>query len=96
MQVPLTTTSPPSVTTSTLILYSVFYLTEPGSGSCKSSANDPAVNVLSLNSPGQAKNIQKVDIAGPVKKAGLKISAFLPLFCLSPVQAADTRICRYG
>jgi len=37
--------------------------------------NATAINVLSVNAPGQAKNIQKVDIAGPAKAAGLKISA---------------------
>ncbi|KAJ7593110.1 hypothetical protein C8J56DRAFT_930417 [Mycena floridula] len=37
--------------------------------------NATAVNVLSLNAPGQAQNIQKVDIAKPAKAAGLKISA---------------------
>jgi len=37
--------------------------------------NATAINVLSLNAPGQAQNIQKVDIAQPARAAGLKISA---------------------
>lgn len=39
------------------------------------SPNVTALNVLALNAPGQAQNIQKVDIAKPAKAAGLKISA---------------------
>ncbi|KAG7096818.1 hypothetical protein E1B28_004227 [Marasmius oreades] len=38
------------------------------------SANATRVDVLSLDAPGQAKNIQKLDIAGPAKAAGLKIN----------------------
>jgi len=34
-------------------------------------ANASAVNVLSLNGPGQAQTIQTLDIAGPAKRAGL-------------------------
>ena len=36
--------------------------------------NSTSVAVLSLNAPGQAKNIQKLDIAGPASKVGLSIS----------------------
>ncbi|KIK63077.1 hypothetical protein GYMLUDRAFT_72314 [Collybiopsis luxurians FD-317 M1] len=36
-------------------------------------ANATAIDVLSLNAPGQAQNIQKVDIAGPAKAAGLTV-----------------------
>jgi len=32
------------------------------------------VDVLSLNAPGKAQNIQSLDIAGPAKKAGLTIN----------------------
>ncbi|KAL0573688.1 hypothetical protein V5O48_008259 [Marasmius crinis-equi] len=39
------------------------------------SANATRIDVLSLDAPGQAKNIQKLDIAGPAKGSGLKISA---------------------
>ncbi|KAF8896353.1 hypothetical protein BD779DRAFT_1608605 [Infundibulicybe gibba] len=38
-------------------------------------ANATAINVLSLNGPGEAESIQKVDIAAPAKVAGLTISA---------------------
>jgi len=38
------------------------------------SANATSINVLSLDSPGNAKNIQKIDIAGPARKAGLTIN----------------------
>ncbi|KAJ3714262.1 hypothetical protein C8R42DRAFT_726746 [Lentinula raphanica] len=38
-------------------------------------ANATAIDVLSLNAPGQAQNIQKVDIAGPARSAGLDISS---------------------
>ncbi|THH20763.1 hypothetical protein EW146_g671 [Bondarzewia mesenterica] len=36
--------------------------------------NATAISVLSLNAPGQAKNIQTLDIAGPASKVGLSIS----------------------
>jgi hypothetical protein len=36
-------------------------------------ANATAIDVLSLNAPGQAQNVQKLDIAGPAKSAGLPI-----------------------
>lgn len=39
------------------------------------SPNVTAINVLALNAPGNAQNIQKVDIAGPAKAAGLTVSA---------------------
>jgi hypothetical protein len=39
-------------------------------------ANASSIDVLALPAPGKAKNIQKVDIAGPAKAAGIKISAF--------------------
>lgn len=38
------------------------------------SANATRVDVLSLNAPGQAQNIQKLDIAGPAKAANLTVS----------------------
>ncbi|KAJ3744397.1 hypothetical protein DFH05DRAFT_1535626 [Lentinula detonsa] len=38
-------------------------------------ANATAIDVLSLNAPGQAQNIQKIDIAGPSEAAGLTVSA---------------------
>jgi hypothetical protein len=38
------------------------------------SANATAVNVLSLNAPGEAQQVQKLDIAGPAKAAGLPVS----------------------
>ncbi|KAJ3815535.1 hypothetical protein EV368DRAFT_80034 [Lentinula lateritia] len=38
-------------------------------------ANATAIDVLSLNAPGQAQNIQKVDIAGPAKASGLIVGA---------------------
>ncbi|KAL0061913.1 hypothetical protein AAF712_011197 [Marasmius tenuissimus] len=38
------------------------------------SANATRVDILSLDAPGQAKNIQKLDIAGPAKAVGLKIN----------------------
>ncbi|KAJ4477184.1 hypothetical protein J3R30DRAFT_3657695 [Lentinula aciculospora] len=38
-------------------------------------ANVTAIDVLSLNAPGQAQNVQKVDIAGPAKAAGLIVGA---------------------
>ncbi|KAK7050997.1 hypothetical protein VNI00_005109 [Paramarasmius palmivorus] len=38
------------------------------------SANATAIDVLALNAPGNAANIQKVDLAGPARAAGLKIS----------------------
>lgn len=38
------------------------------------SANATKLDVLSLNAPGQAKNIQSLDLAGPTKNAGLTIS----------------------
>ncbi|KAF5391550.1 hypothetical protein D9757_002341 [Collybiopsis confluens] len=37
------------------------------------SANATAIDVLSLNAPGKAQNIQRVDIAGPAKAAGLTV-----------------------
>ncbi|KAF5313069.1 hypothetical protein D9619_003029 [Psilocybe cf. subviscida] len=39
-------------------------------------ANASSIDVLALPAPGKAKNIQKVDIAGPAKAAGIKVSAF--------------------
>ncbi|RDB25934.1 hypothetical protein Hypma_006579 [Hypsizygus marmoreus] len=39
------------------------------------SANATAIDVLSLDAPGQARNIQKLDIASPAKAAGVKINA---------------------
>lgn len=39
------------------------------------SAGAQRIDVLSLNAPGQAVNIQKVDIAGPTKAAGIKTDA---------------------
>jgi hypothetical protein len=38
------------------------------------SANATSINVLSLDAPGQAQNIQRLDIAGPAKRAGLTIN----------------------
>lgn len=40
------------------------------------SPNATRIDVLSLDAPGQAKNIQKLDIAGPAKAVGLPINAF--------------------
>lgn len=40
------------------------------------SANATRVDVLSLNAPGQAQNIQKLDIAGPAKAANLTVNPF--------------------
>jgi hypothetical protein len=40
------------------------------------SANATRINVLSLDAPGQAQNIQSLDIAGPAKNAGLMISQY--------------------
>lgn len=40
-------------------------------------SNATSIDVLSLPAPGKATNIQKVDIAGPAKAAGIKISRFL-------------------
>jgi hypothetical protein len=37
-------------------------------------ANASMIDVLSLNAPGKATNVQQVDIAGPAAKAGLKTS----------------------
>jgi len=37
------------------------------------SANATRIDVLSLNAPGQARNIQKLDIAGPARASGIKI-----------------------
>jgi len=37
-------------------------------------ANATAVDVLSLNAPGKAASVQKLDIAGPAKAAGLPVS----------------------
>ncbi|KAF8071935.1 hypothetical protein FPV67DRAFT_1667385 [Lyophyllum atratum] len=37
------------------------------------SANATRIDVLSLNAPGQPKNIQKLDIAGPARASGIKI-----------------------
>jgi len=39
-------------------------------------ANATTVNVLSLNAPGQAQNIQALNVAGPAKAAGLALEAF--------------------
>lgn len=39
------------------------------------SANATAVDVLSLGAPGKAKHVQKLDIAGPAKAAGLTLNA---------------------
>lgn len=39
-------------------------------------ANATAIDVLSLNAPGQAQNIQTVDIAGPAKASGLIVGEF--------------------
>jgi len=36
-------------------------------------ANATAVDVLSLNAPGKAQSVQKLDIAGPAKSAGLPV-----------------------
>lgn len=41
------------------------------------SANATKVDVLSLNAPGQAQNIQSLDLAAPAKSAGLTISESL-------------------
>jgi len=38
-------------------------------------ANATALHVLSLNAPGQAQNIQTLDVAGPAKSVGLPLSA---------------------
>jgi len=43
---------------------SFMYVLQPG---------NTAVSVLSLNAPGQAQNIQSLDIAGPAKAAGLTV-----------------------
>lgn len=40
-------------------------------------ANATKVDVLSLNAPGRAQNIQSLDLAAPSKKAGLTISKYL-------------------
>ena len=37
-------------------------------------ANATALHVLSLNAPGQAQNIQTLDVAGPAKSVGLPLS----------------------
>jgi hypothetical protein len=37
-------------------------------------ANETAINVLSLNAPGQAENIQSLDVSGPAQAAGLPLS----------------------
>ncbi|GLB40423.1 hypothetical protein LshimejAT787_0802940 [Lyophyllum shimeji] len=37
------------------------------------SANATRIDVLSLNAPGKARNIQKLDIAGPARASGVKI-----------------------
>lgn len=36
-------------------------------------ANATSIDVLSLNAPGQAQQVQKLDIAGPARAVGLKI-----------------------
>jgi len=38
-------------------------------------SNATSIDVLAVNAPGKAQSIQTVDIAGPAKAAGLKISA---------------------
>jgi hypothetical protein len=38
------------------------------------SANVTSIDVLSLNAPGQAKHIQRLDLAGPSKSAGLTLT----------------------
>ena len=40
--------------------------------------NATTVEVLKLESPGNAKNVQKLDLAGPAKAAGVTISAYFP------------------
>lgn len=37
-------------------------------------AGDTAIDVLALNAPGQAQNIQKLDLSGPAKAVGLGLS----------------------
>jgi len=39
-------------------------------------AGASTIDVLSLGAPGQAQNIQTLDIAGPAKSAGLTISMY--------------------
>ncbi|KAF5382218.1 hypothetical protein D9615_004362 [Tricholomella constricta] len=39
------------------------------------SANATRIDVLSLNGPGQARNIQQLDIAGPARASGINIDA---------------------
>lgn len=39
-------------------------------------ANTTSIDVLSLNAPGQAQNIQKLSIAGPAEAAGLTVSKY--------------------
>lgn len=45
-------------------------------------ANATAVDVLSLGGPGQATNIQKLDISGPAHGAGLQIRKPRPFFSI--------------
>ena len=48
-----------------------------------------AIQVMSLDAPGQATPLQTVDIAGPASSVGLSISAYHLSASLSPISHVD-------